>query len=119
MVHCALTTDPGTLGNWSAPITVGEGISAVQTIVSTGRHVYLSTGVGVYDMDDLGQTVNISPYHNATGADDSLHSGIASYYWDGNILYGEANGVDAIDITQPGIAQGQAFGGPQQQQAPQ
>lgn len=101
--HCPLTSDPMTSGNWSAAITVGEGVYPVNTLVSTGRHVYLSTPGGVYDLDDLGQTVNLSPYHIDSY---SVYSGLACYYSDGALLYGAATGIDAIDISQPGIKQG-------------
>lgn len=103
VVHCPLTTDPMTSGNWSSSITVGEGIARVWVVISTGRHIYLSTNIGVYDMDDLGQTVNLAPYH-ADSTD--VNNGVRSTYWDGAILYGAGTGIDAIDITQPGVAQG-------------
>ena len=103
IAHCPLTTDPMTSGNWTAPITVGEGVASINLIISTGRHVYISTNIGVYDMDDLGQTVNLAPYH---GDSTDRFNGVRSYYWDGAILYGAATGIDAIDISQPGVAQG-------------
>lgn len=103
-LHCALTTDPMTSGNWSATTPVDY---PVLRIVSTGRHAYLSTLGGVYDVDDLGQPVNLSPY---TIPDDrtSPNQGVAAYAWDGNVLYGALTGLDAVDISQPGIKQQQA-----------
>jgi hypothetical protein len=101
--HVPLTSDPMTSGNWTAAITVGEGVYPCNALVSTGRHIYLSTSGGVYDLDDLGQTVNLSPYHIDSY---SVYSGLACYYLDGSLLYSAHTGIDAIDISQPGIKQG-------------
>lgn len=98
-----LTTDPMTSGNWTAASQIGEGVYGCGAVVSTGRHVYLSTYGGPYDLDDLGQTVNLAPYHIDQLSDKN---GLACYYWDGSLLFGSATGVDAVDISQPGIKQG-------------
>jgi hypothetical protein len=103
--HCPLTVDPTVGGNWSAQIVVGEGVNPVQSVVSSGHHVYVSTTGGIYDIDDLQQTFNLTPYY----ADQySVNNGLATMFFDGRILYSTDIGIDAIDVSQQGLKQSEA-----------
>jgi hypothetical protein len=100
IVHCPLTTDPFTGANWSSSIMVGEGAYSIGSLVGARRHIYISTLGGVYDMDDLQQTVPITPYH----ADESAaqQNGRVSYFRNGSILYSTLQGLDAVDVRDTG-----------------
>ena len=100
IVHCPLSSDPFTSGNWSSSISVGEGAYPIGSLVGARRHIYISTTGGVYDMDDLQQTIPITPYH----ADESAaaQNGQVSYFRNGNILYSTLQGLDAVDVREVG-----------------
>jgi hypothetical protein len=103
--HVALSSDPTSGANWSGQILVGEGVYNITKIISTGRHAYAATTGGVYDIDDLGQSVNLTRYH----ADSwSSLNGAACYYHDGFVLYSTETGIDAIDVRTPGKSQTEA-----------
>lgn len=109
IVHCPLSTDPMTAGNWSASITVGEGAYSIGALTGAARHVYISTTGGVYDLDDLLETVALTPYYQDQLDDNN---GLASYFWKSQsaayVLYGAANGIDAVDVSQEMVSQNAA-----------
>lgn len=103
--HCPMTTDPMTGGNWSAAITPGDGSWAINSLPASGRHVYIGTIGGVFDLDDLGQTVNLAPYQTEQLNE---YNNVAAITHDGFVLCGAGVGADAVDVRQPGIKQEEA-----------
>lgn len=103
--HCALTTDPMVAGNWSASVQVADGAHTVTSLTGFARHLYIGTVGGVYDVNDLLETLALTPYH-AEAADEA--NGFALLAWDGQILYGSTTGIDAVDVSQVGRRHDQA-----------
>ena len=103
--HCPMTADPMTAGNWSAAITPGDGTYGINSMPASGRHVYIGTIGGLYDLDDLEQTVNLTPYQT-----DQLneYNNVAATVHDGFVICGAGVGADAVDIRNPGIKQEEA-----------
>lgn len=103
--HCPMTADPMTSGNWSAAITPGDGSWPINSLPASGRHVYIGTIGGIYDLDDLEQTVNIAPYQTEQLNE---YNNVAAITHDGFLLCGAGVGADAVDIRNPGIKQEEA-----------
>lgn len=94
--HCPLTSDPMSSASWSAAITVGEGEHDIKSMVSAGRHVYICTNGGVYDLNELGETLALTPYHAEL---KETYNGNRSRFYDRYVLFNHAMGVDAIDVS--------------------
>jgi len=94
--HCPLTSDPMLSTSWSAEITVGEGEHDIRALVSAGRHVYVCTNGGVYDLNELGETLALTPYH---GELKETYNGLNSRFYDKYVMFTHALGVDAVDVS--------------------
>ncbi len=94
--HCPLTSDPMSSASWSAAITVGEGEHDIKGMVSAGRHVYVLTNGGVYDLNELGETLALTPYQAEL---KEPYNGNRSRFYDKYVMFNHAVGVDAVDVS--------------------
>lgn len=103
---CPLSSDPMSAGSWGSDIVVGEGAYPIRSLTSAGRHVYVNTTGGVYDLNELGETLALTPYHQ-DGAD--AENGLACRFYDRYVMYNSVLGIDAVDVSQPGLRHADPF----------
>lgn len=88
--------DPFTTANWSSPYPVGDSTYAAQRMVWSNRYVAVARPDGVYSIDELGYTPNLTPwvekvYHGNNGS--------SVEYWNGAVWYGTNQGLAWVPLT--------------------
>ncbi len=58
--------DPAVGGNWSSSIQVGDTTHLITGLVASNRHVYPLKINGIHDLDELGNSPNLTPYWEQT-----------------------------------------------------
>lgn len=99
---CALTDDPMVDGNWgpSGGTVVGEGVHKIRSICTAGRHFYVATEGGLYDHNELDESLALTPY--MTDLTD-IENGLRTQFYDRYVMFAGSNYLDAIDVSQNGL----------------
>lgn len=104
--------DPKVTANWSAETRIGPASNTyrVNRLVGDNRTVWAGTGQGVYGIDGLGYTQNLTHWMTATAAVDNCR---AIAFWDGLIWAGHEHGLTAFrpDGSRVDFANFLQFGG--------
>lgn len=89
--------DPKVAANWSALTTVGTGGTAfpIRSLISSNRTVFFGTGLGVFGVNELGESPNFTKWVEYV-ADDNF-TGVWATYWAGLIWFTTAQGLAAFD----------------------
>ncbi len=58
--------DPSVAGNWGAAIPIGDTTFPITGITASNRHVYFLKINGIHDLDELGNSPNMTPYWRQT-----------------------------------------------------
>ena len=94
--HLAAGANPLVAANWSSLHAFTLPPYAIQAIAASNHHVWFSTPAGVFDVNGLGYSPNITPwmqdFYNAS-------SGAAVLYHNGYLLYGHRHGLFLIPTT--------------------
>lgn len=89
--------DPKVAANWSAFTAVGPGSYAfpIRSLASSNRTAFFATGMGVYGVDELGYSPNLTKWVELNA--DTNFVGVWSTYWAGLIWFTTTQGMSAFD----------------------
>lgn len=88
--------DPFNSANWSTSYAVGDSTYAAQRMVWSNRYVAVAKPDGVYTIDELGYTPNITPWVEKVYHPDN---GSSVEYWNGAIWYATRLGMAWVPLT--------------------
>jgi hypothetical protein len=95
-------TDPMLAASWVEGVRTGTSIG-LNELVAAPRHVYCLARDGCFDLNELGESPNITPY---TAKMLHLTNGQCGAIIGENLYTGLGQGCDKIYIGQPGLMQG-------------
>ncbi len=82
-------------GKWAGPIIL-DGFGNILSFASAPRHIYAAAQTGIYDVDTVGNTPNLTP-HLSRRRDDILN-GAASIYHGGYVYYTTPRGLERVYV---------------------
>lgn len=113
----SVTGDPLVAANWGPTIDVGNSLRHIRSLVAAPRHVYIAKQEGVLDLDEYGNTPNLTPYWKDQF---DVNNGAASVILEGYIYTSFQSGLVRVlldgtrqDLPEMcGVGTGVSFSGP-------